>query len=155
RYPDERHPREPYRDERYPDERYRDERYPGERDRRVEGRPSPAGPPGPPPQPGVAVPKKLTVTRVAAARTSYLSRKLVRRAGAASRAQGASESGLTHLIWLNTVNMAADAMIAVCLAGTIFFSAATSQQRGNVALYLLITMAPFAVVAPVIGPALD
>jgi MFS family permease len=101
------------------------------------------------------VPRKLTVTRVAAARTSYLSRQLLRKVGAASRAQGASEAGLTPLIWLNAVNMAADAMIAVCLAGTIFFSAATSQQRANVALYLLITMAPFALVAPVIGPLLD
>ena len=46
-------------------------------------------------------------------------------------------------------------MIAVSLAGTLFFAAATDAQRGNVALYLLVTMAPFAVLAPVIGPALD
>jgi hypothetical protein len=41
------------------------------------------------------------------------------------------------------------------LAGTVFFGASSHAQRGNVLLYLLITMAPFAVVAPVIGPALD
>ena len=46
-------------------------------------------------------------------------------------------------------------MIAVSLAGTLFFAATTDAQRGNVALYLLVTMAPFAVLAPVIGPALD
>ena len=46
-------------------------------------------------------------------------------------------------------------MIAVCLAGTIFFSAARSEQRAQVAIYLLVTMAPFAIVAPLIGPALD
>ena len=46
-------------------------------------------------------------------------------------------------------------MIAVCLAGTIFFSAARSEQRAQVALYLLVTMAPFAIVAPFVGPALD
>ena len=51
--------------------------------------------------------------------------------------------------------MAGDAMIAVSLAGTLFFSAATGEQRSNVALYLLVTMAPFALLAPVIGPALD
>jgi hypothetical protein len=51
--------------------------------------------------------------------------------------------------------MAGDAMIAVSLAGTLFFAAATDAQRGNVALYLLVTMAPFALLAPVIGPALD
>ena len=48
-----------------------------------------------------------------------------------------------------------DAMITVALAGTVFFGASTHAQRGNVLLYLLITMAPFALVAPVIGPALD
>ncbi|HSV65189.1 MAG TPA: MFS transporter [Mycobacteriales bacterium] len=109
-------------------------------------------PPGPDLGPG---PRKITVTRVAALRTRYLSKLLVRKIGAASRAQGAGETGLNKLIWLNAVNMAADMMIAVCLAGTIFFSAATSQQRANVALYLLITMAPFALVAPVVGPVLD
>src|SRR3954447_16208555 len=51
--------------------------------------------------------------------------------------------------------MAGDAMFAVSLAGTLFFAAADDAQRGNVALYLLVTMAPFALVAPVIGPALD
>jgi hypothetical protein len=79
----------------------------------------------------------------------------VRRIGAASRSEGAKESGLTSLIWTHTWHYAADAMVSVALAGTVFFSAARSQQRGNVALYLLITMAPFAVVAPFIGPVLD
>ena len=64
---------------------------------------------------------------------------------AASRADGAGESGLTQLLWVNALHMAGDAMIAVSLAGTLFFAAATSAQRGNVALYLLVTMAPFAV----------
>lgn len=90
-----------------------------------------------------------------ATRVSYLLGRLVRAIVAASRADGAGETGLNRMIWLNAASMAADAMLAVCLAGTIFFSAATSQQRGNVALYLAITMAPFAVVAPVLGPLLD
>ena len=72
---------------------------------------------------------------------------------AASRADGAGESGLTQLLWVNALHMAGDAMIAVSLAGTLFFAATTDAQRGNVALYLLVTMAPFAVLAPVIGPA--
>jgi MFS family permease len=46
-------------------------------------------------------------------------------------------------------------MIAVSLAGTLFFAAPTDAQRGNVALYLLVTMAPFVLLAPVIGPVLD
>jgi hypothetical protein len=50
---------------------------------------------------------------------------------------------------------AGDAMVAAALAGTIFFAAATSDARGRTFFYLLLTMAPFAVVAPLIGPALD
>lgn len=110
---------------------------------------------GPAAPPGQRVPKKMTVTRVAAARTRYLVGAGTRRINAASRADGADESGLTRLIWMHAAHYTADAMIAVCLAGTIFFSAARSEQRLQVALYLLVTMAPFALVAPFIGPALD
>jgi hypothetical protein len=88
------------------------------------------------------VPPKVTVTRVAIARTRQLSGAVARRIGAASRADGAGESGLTHLLWVNAMHMAGDAMIAVSLAGTLFFAAATGAQRSNVALYLLVTMAP-------------
>ncbi|SNR84040.1 Major Facilitator Superfamily protein [Blastococcus mobilis] len=105
--------------------------------------------------PGPAAPAKLTVTRVAAARSRELTAAAARRVRAASRADGAGESGLTQLLWVNALHMAGDAMIAVSLAGTLFFAATTDAQRGNVALYLLVTMAPFAVLAPVIGPALD
>jgi MFS family permease len=108
------------------------------------------------PGPGApAGPAKLTVTRVAAARSRELTAAAARRVRAASRADGAGESGLTQLLWVNALHMAGDAMIAVSLAGTLFFAATTDAQRGNVALYLLVTMAPFAVLAPVIGPALD
>jgi MFS family permease len=106
---------------------------------------------GPPPGP----PRKVTVTRVAATRSRELGAAAVRRVQAASRADGAAESGLSQLIWVNALHMAGDAMIAVSLAGTLFFAAASGAQRGNVALYLVVTMAPFAVLAPVIGPALD
>ena len=97
----------------------------------------------------------MTVTRVAASRSRYLIGAGARRIGEASRAGGAGESGLTKLIWAHAAHYTSDAMIAVCLAGTIFFSAARSEQRTQVALYLLVTMAPFAIVAPFIGPALD
>ncbi|MGY1809788.1 MFS transporter [Blastococcus sp. SYSU D00669] len=114
----------------------------------------------PPPSPTVPdaalpPPPRATVTRVAAARTRELTGAAVRRVQAASRADGAAESGLTQLLWVNALHMAGDAMIAVSLAGTLFFAATTDAQRGNVALYLLVTMAPFAVLAPVIGPVLD
>jgi len=50
---------------------------------------------------------------------------------------------------------ASDAAIAVALAGSIFFSISPDESRWRVALYLLVTMAPFAVVTPLIGPAID
>lgn len=107
------------------------------------------------PQTEIMVPGKITVTRVATARTRQLTSTAVRRINAASRADGAGESGLTGLIWTHALNSAGDALIAVSLAGTLFFAAAAGEQRSNVALYLLVTMAPFAIVAPIIGPALD
>ncbi len=38
-----------------------------------------------------------------------------------------------------------DAMVTVALASTVFFGASAHAQRGHVLLYLLVTMAPFAV----------
>lgn len=73
----------------------------------------------------------------------------------ATHAQGAGESGLGRLIELHGVNGAGDVMITVALASTVFFSVPTDEARGRVALYLGITMAPFTVLAPVIGPLLD
>ncbi|MCP2337125.1 MFS transporter [Actinomadura rupiterrae] len=73
----------------------------------------------------------------------------------ATHAQGAGRSGLGALIEAAAVNSAGDAMVAVALAGTLFFNLDVNQARGQVALYLLVTMAPFALVAPLIGPALD
>jgi hypothetical protein len=70
-------------------------------------------------------------------------------------ASGAGRTGLSTLIELTAAGGAADAFVAVSLAGTIFFSTSVDQARGRVALFLLVTMAPFAVLAPFIGPALD
>jgi len=70
-------------------------------------------------------------------------------------AQGAGRTGLGTLIEMTAVSGAADAFVTVALAGTIFFSTSVDQARGRVVLFLIITMAPFAVLAPFIGPALD
>ncbi|MDX6253480.1 MAG: hypothetical protein QOF10_6840 [Kribbellaceae bacterium] len=70
-------------------------------------------------------------------------------------AQGANESGLSRLIELGAVNAAGDTAFAVSLAGTVFFAVPSSQARDRVALFLLLTMAPFALMAPLIGPILD
>jgi MFS family permease len=73
----------------------------------------------------------------------------------AAKADGADKSGLTSLTYAVMLNYASDAAMAVALANTLFFAATSGAGRGKVALYLLITIAPFALVAPVIGPALD
>ena len=68
---------------------------------------------------------------------------------------GAGTSGLGRLVELHSVHSAGDAALAVSLAGTLFFGVPTGQARGQVALFLALTMAPFAVVAPLVGPLLD
>jgi hypothetical protein len=83
-------------------------------------------------------------------------------AGGASRfvhrmsgASGAGRTGLSNLIELTAASSVGDAFVAVSLAGSLFFSASVGQARGRVALGLLITIAPYAILAPLIGPLLD
>ena len=70
-------------------------------------------------------------------------------------ASGAGRTGLASLIELTAASAAGDAFVTIGLAGTLFFSASLDAARGKVALTLLITMAPFAILAPIIGPMLD
>ena len=70
-------------------------------------------------------------------------------------ASGARRTGLASLMELTAAGAAGDAFVTIALAGTLFFSASLDQARGKIALTLLITMAPFAVLAPLIGPMLD
>jgi MFS family permease len=70
-------------------------------------------------------------------------------------ASGARRTGLASLMELTAAGAAGDAFVTIALAGTLFFSASLDQARGRIALTLVITMAPFAVLAPLIGPLLD
>jgi MFS family permease len=70
-------------------------------------------------------------------------------------AQGAGRTGLSTLIETTAAAGAGDAFVIISLAGTIFFNTSVEQARGKVVLFLVVTMAPFAVLAPFIGPALD
>ena len=78
----------------------------------------------------------------------------LRTARRASRAEGAGDTGLFRLIELHAFNAAGDAAVAVSLAGTLFF-AQPGEARGQVALFLGLTMLPFAIVAPLLSPFLD
>lgn len=79
----------------------------------------------------------------------------VRAARRASHSGGAGESGLYRLIELHAFNAAGDAALAISLAGTLFFQVPSGKAHTQVALFLGITMLPFAVIAPLIGPFLD
>ncbi len=79
----------------------------------------------------------------------------VGRARRAARSGGADASGLAPLLELSFFSSAGDALVTVALAGSQFLSVQPGEARSKVALYLLVTMAPFALLAPVIGPALD
>ncbi len=60
-----------------------------------------------------------------------------------------------RLARVHAVATGTDAVVAAALAGSIFFSISPDAARWRVALYLGLTMAPFAVVTPLIGPAID
>jgi MFS family permease len=77
-----------------------------------------------------------------------------RRARAYTHSAGAGESGLARIVELHFVNLMGDAALTVSLAGTIF-AIPTDEARGQVAQFLALTMAPFALLAPFIGPLLD
>ena len=93
--------------------------------------------------------------RGAARATGRAGRYTVVQARRAARAEGAGDSGLSRLIEMHAFNTAGDAAVAISLAGTLFFQVPTGEARGQVALFLGLTMLPFAIVAPLIGPFLD
>ena len=103
-------------------------------------------------------PSRADVRRIglgAAARATGVSRSGVRRLRAAARADGAGRSGLSSLITVHALHAAGDALVAVALAGTLFFSVPLGEARSRVALYLILTMLPFSLLVPVAGPLLD
>ena len=96
-----------------------------------------------------------TGAKVAARATGRAGRYTARQARRAARAEGAGDSGLSRLLEMHFFNTAGDAAVAISLAGTLFFQVPTGEARGQVALFLGLTMLPFAIVAPLIGPFLD
>jgi MFS family permease len=65
------------------------------------------------------------------------------------------DSPFARLALTHVIAVAGDTLVTLALAGSLFFSISPHAARGRVALYLLLTMAPFAVVAPLLGPVLD
>jgi MFS family permease len=72
-----------------------------------------------------------------------------------SAADAFTVTPFTRLARVHAFSVATDTFVTVSLAGTLFFSIPSGAARDKVALYLLLTMAPFAVIAPLVGPAID
>ena len=89
--------------------------------------------------------------RGAATRVRWVGRNV----GTARQRGGAGNVGMMRLLDLHAVSCAGDTLVTIGLAGTIFFAVPAGEARGRVALYLLVTMVPFALLAPVVGPLLD
>lgn len=60
-----------------------------------------------------------------------------------------------RLAHAHAASTAADAFFAVSLAGSLFFNVSVDAARPRILLYLALTMAPFGIVAPLIGPLVD
>lgn len=58
--------------------------------------------------------------------------------------------GLTHAL-----SVGGDAIVAIALANSLFFSIDPSESKPKILAYLIFTMAPFALVGPLLGPMMD
>src|SRR5690606_38904627 len=88
-------------------------------------------------------------------RTRTAARSAARTTGRLRAAIAGGETGMIRMFDLHAASIAGDTLITVGLAGTIFFTAPLGEARSRVALYLAVTMVPFALLAPLIGPLLD
>lgn len=64
-------------------------------------------------------------------------------------------SPFVRLARVHVLSIAGDTCVTVALAGSLFFDISPSEAKGKVALSLVLTMAPFAIVAPLLGPFMD
>ena len=83
-----------------------------------------------------------------------LLRIAARRAVRRARAQ-ATTPALGRFLIYQASGAAGDALIALALAGSLFFDVPSTEARDRVALYLALTVAPFAIVAPFLSRILD
>lgn len=64
-------------------------------------------------------------------------------------------AGLHRLAIVHGLSAAGDACFTVSLADSLFFNISVEAARPRLLLYLALTMAPFAMLAPLIGPFID
>lgn len=64
-------------------------------------------------------------------------------------------SPFARLAVAHSLTVAGDTLVTTALAGSLFFDISPGAARGKVALSLVLSMAPFAVVGPFLGPVVD
>jgi len=92
--------------------------------------------------------EKHHYAEAAGRRLSQGARQTARRVDAMFSARG---PGFRTLAIGHVAGVAGDTLITLGLAGTLFFQVPSTEARDNVALYLLLTIAPFAVLGPLLG----
>ena len=60
-----------------------------------------------------------------------------------------------RLVVANSIGVTGDALFTVSLAGSLFFNVSADAARPTILLYLLLTLAPFAVIGPFVGTVID
>ncbi|HMD46069.1 MAG TPA: hypothetical protein VKG43_07910 [Acidimicrobiales bacterium] len=60
-----------------------------------------------------------------------------------------------RLALVQVLMLAGDTLVTISLAGSLFFSISPGAAKTKVLLYLLLTLAPFAIVSPLLGPLID
>ena len=60
-----------------------------------------------------------------------------------------------RLALVQVLMLAGDTLVTISLAGSLFFSISPHEAKSKVFLYLVLTLAPFAVVSPLLGPLID
>ncbi len=64
-------------------------------------------------------------------------------------------TAFTKLARTHGLSVAGDTLLTIALADSLFFNVDPNDARWKVGAYLLLTLAPFAFVAPILGPAMD
>ncbi len=70
-------------------------------------------------------------------------------------APGPPRTEFTRLAVVQSLSSAGDAVMAVALAGSVFFDVSADAAQSRVALSLALTVAPFAIVGPLLGPLVE
>ncbi len=95
------------------------------------------------------------VARSAVASGKDVARSAGRAVGTARQMGGAGNTGLVRLLDAHSASTAGDILVVSGLLATIFFAGTVDDARSRVAIFLLVALVPFAILAPLINPLLD